>query len=179
MRNKENLRAYLEANRERINELRRIRRANESSEKKELNAAKKKIYNEANKKRNAETKQKWYLANKEKIKEHKKKYNLNNKQMLLIKHNEYHKKRKSIDELYRLKCNLRSMISTAFKKKSFVNESKTEEIIGCSFDVFKKYLESKFEPWMTWENRGIYKKDTYNYGWDIDHIIPLSTAITV
>ena len=31
---------------------------------------------------------------------------------------------------------------------------------------------------MNWENRGLYKIDTYNYGWDIDHIIPLDTAIT-
>jgi hypothetical protein len=30
---------------------------------------------------------------------------------------------------------------------------------------------------MTWENRGLYNGEL-NYGWDIDHIIPLSSAIT-
>lgn len=31
--------------------------------------------------------------------------------------------------------------------------------------------DSKFEPWMTWGNRGLYNGEL-NYGWDIDHIIP-------
>jgi hypothetical protein len=30
---------------------------------------------------------------------------------------------------------------------------------------------------MTWENRGLYNGEL-NYGWDIDHIIPLSSAKT-
>lgn len=29
---------------------------------------------------------------------------------------------------------------------------------------------------MNWENRGIYNGD-FNSGWDIDHVVPLSTAI--
>jgi hypothetical protein len=30
---------------------------------------------------------------------------------------------------------------------------------------------------MTWDNKGLYNKKL-NYGWDIDHIIPLSLAKT-
>jgi HNH endonuclease len=30
---------------------------------------------------------------------------------------------------------------------------------------------------MNWENRGLYNGD-FNYGWDIDHIIPISSAKT-
>lgn len=30
---------------------------------------------------------------------------------------------------------------------------------------------------MTWENRGLYNGEL-NYGWDIDHIIPLSSGKT-
>ena len=30
---------------------------------------------------------------------------------------------------------------------------------------------------MNWENRGLYNGD-FDYGWDIDHIIPLSSANT-
>ncbi len=40
-----------------------------------------------------------------------------------------------------------------------------------------KYIESKFEPWMTFENRGLYNGE-FGYGWDIDHIVPISTANT-
>lgn len=49
------------------------------------------------------------------------------------------------------------------------------EILGCTFEEFKFHLESKFETWMTWENRGLYNGE-FNHGWDIDHIIPGSTA---
>jgi hypothetical protein len=30
---------------------------------------------------------------------------------------------------------------------------------------------------MTWENRGLFN-GTENYGWDLDHIIPISSATT-
>jgi len=30
---------------------------------------------------------------------------------------------------------------------------------------------------MNWDNRGLYNGE-FNYGWDIDHIVPLSTATT-
>jgi hypothetical protein len=36
-------------------------------------------------------------------------------------------------------------------------------------------LENKFEPWMNWDNQGRYNGE-FDYGWDIDHIIPLSSA---
>lgn len=49
--------------------------------------------------------------------------------------------------------------------------------MGCSFEEFKSYLESKFEDWMTFENYGLYNGEL-NYGWDIDHIIPISIAKT-
>ena len=67
------------------------------------------------------------------------------------------------------------MLNEAFKIKNIKKSYKTEDILGCSFDEFKLYLESKFEDWMTWDNRGLYNGEL-NYGWDIDHIIPLSTA---
>ncbi len=51
----------------------------------------------------------------------------------------------------------------------------SEYILGCSFEFFKNYLESIFEPWMNWDNYGLYNGQP-NYGWDIDHIIPLKTA---
>ena len=65
----------------------------------------------------------------------------------------------------------------ALKRKGFKKNSKTEQILGCSFEYIKEYIESKFESWMSWENHGLYNGEL-NYGWDIDHIIPLSSGIT-
>ena len=56
-----------------------------------------------------------------------------------------------------------------------LGSSRTEDILECSFEEFKLYLESKFEPWMNWSNYGVYD-GLLNSGWDIDHIIPLSSA---
>lgn len=84
--------------------------------------------------------------------------------------------KKKNDKLYSLKESVRSRITNIFKSNNFKKESKTQEILGCSFEEFKLYLESKFESWMTWENRGLYNGE-FNYGWDIDHIIPLSSAL--
>jgi len=72
---------------------------------------------------------------------------------------------------------MRNIINKSFTRNGYTKISKSQLIIGCSFDELKKYIESKFETWMTWENRGLYNGD-FNYGWDIDHIIPLSSALT-
>jgi hypothetical protein len=47
----------------------------------------------------------------------------------------------------------------------------------CSFEELKLHLENQFESWMNWDNYGKYQKDTFNFGWDLDHIIPVSSAL--
>jgi hypothetical protein len=98
-----------------------------------------------------------------------------NKFELRIKNDLYKKERKLKDPLFKLSENIRTLIHNSFNRNSEVKSKKTNEILGCSFDEFKLYLESKFDYWMTWENRGLYNGEL-NYGWDIDHIIPISSA---
>lgn len=86
------------------------------------------------------------------------------------------KNRKLIDPLYRLKVSLRSSICIFLKNKGYKKKSKTTDILGCSFEEFKLHIENQFKDWMNWDNRALYN-GTLNYGWDIDHIEPLSTAI--
>lgn len=105
-----------------------------------------------------------------------KEYKKNNKEKLRKSNNDYVKRRKKVDPLFALKIQIRSNILKTFSERSFTKSNNTVNILGCSFIDFKLHLESKFESWMNWDNRGKYKKDVFNYGWDIDHIIPISTA---
>ena len=120
--------------------------------------------------------------NKDKRKEQTKIYRNNNKDKInqlrinyKPKRNLNHRERFKTDELYRINCNLRAMVHKSFRSKNHIKKSKTIDILGLKIDDFKLYLESKFEPWMSWNNYGLYN-GCPNYGWDIDHIKPLKTA---
>jgi hypothetical protein len=43
---------------------------------------------------------------------------------------------------------------------------RTLEMLGCSLEYFKQYLEERFQPGMSWENRD---------RWHIDHILPCAS----
>jgi hypothetical protein len=134
-----------------------------------------KNYNIEYNKLNSEKRKKQRDSNKEVMKEYLSNYYIENKERLR-KNNTIYKKNKLInDPLFKLTSNIRTLISNSIKRNGFSKNKKTSDILGCSFDEFKLYLESKFEFWMNWENRGLYNGEL-NYGWDIDHIIPISSA---
>lgn len=58
--------------------------------------------------------------------------------------------------------NLRSRVRQSVR--GTCSAESTEQLLGTSFEEFRKYLESKFHSDMTWENYGKY--------WHVDHIIP-------
>ena len=124
-----------------------------------------------------ENKKEYYIKNKEILQAKNKKYRIENKEKENKRKNEYVKKRCVIDEVYRMKIRCRKIFSNAFKNIGLSKEKRTHEILGCTFDEFKLHLESKFESWMNWDNYGLYNGEL-NYGWDIDHIIPIASAIT-
>ncbi len=160
-----------------------------------------KEWNENNKESISEIKKEYYSQNKKHITQKSKEYYENNKEKLLEKQKEWYdknKERKSLmvknwrecnpnfkrnyennryknDTIFRLKNLISSSIRREFNNNKLEKNSKTEIILGISINDFKLYLESKFEDWMTWENQGLYN-GKLNYGWDIDHKIPLSTA---
>lgn len=117
------------------------------------------------------TKNKYVLNKKSKEYQLKNKLELRNKARLRLI-----EKRKN-DPVFKLKCNIRRLVQLSLKSKGYVKDSKTFEILGCNAAEFKGYLESKFEKWMNWGNRGLFN-GSFNYGWDLDHIIPLKAAKT-
>lgn len=81
------------------------------------------------------------------------------------------------DPMYKFKESIRNRIRNSIKHIGSNKNSKTSIILGCTFEEFRNYIESKFESWMTWDNRGLYN-GIAKYGWDLDHIIPSSSATT-
>ena len=135
---------------------------------------------------NPEIKKTYYQKNKESILEKRKLSYLNNgdykreyqsryQKEKKDKRNKYLVEKRKNDDLFRITTNIRNLIINSFIQNGYKKNSKTEEILGCSFQEFKIYLENKFENWMNWENRGYYNGEM-NSGWDIDHIVPISSA---
>lgn len=123
----------------------------------------------------------YLVAKRKKIYDRRKRrlYYEKNKKKILIQTKEYQKKRSEIDLLYRLRSRISSTIRKSLRRVG--KKCKTSEsILGCAIPVFKRYLESKFESWMSWDNYG--HKNGYpnkiKVSWDIDHIIPMASAKT-
>ena len=119
----------------------------------------------------------YYENNREEILDYKKQYYENNKEIISLKKATYFRYKMDTDVIFSLRYKVKSLIYLSFYNNGFTKKSRTYQILGCSFEEFKLYIESKFEPWMNWENRGLYNGQ-FNYGWDIDHIIPISSAKT-
>lgn len=149
-----NQRKYHDTNKDTINEKRRLNKDIEKLKKEQ---------------------QKKYLKNRDVYIQNAKIYYENNKEYLNKKKAERYRERIKNDPLFKLKKNISALIRSKIKNKGYTKSSRTHEILGCSFEEFKQYLESKFEPWMTWDNYGKYNGQP-NYGWDIDHIKPLASA---
>lgn len=67
---------------------------------------------------------------------------------------------------YRLGVVLRGRLQRALRGKPKMGSMVRD--LGCTVEELRLYLESKFQPGMSWDNWG-------RTGWHIDHIIPLST----
>jgi hypothetical protein len=108
------------------------------------------------------------IERKEYCKTHKKEisiYNKKYKKTHKIQRNLYEKNKKENNVNYKIIISLRIRINKALHNNQ--KKGNTIELLGCSIEEFKKYLETKFLEGMDWDNYGI-------YGWHIDHIKPCS-----
>lgn len=140
--NKDKYKAYREANKEKIKE-----------------------YNKAYKEANKEKIKAYEEANKYRRKGYHKSYKKANKDRIL----DYLRERRKTDPLFKLKHSLRSRTLYAFKNKGYRKNTKTQEMLGVSWEIAKAHIERQFKKGMSWDNYG---------EWHIDHIIPLASANT-
>ena len=104
-----------------------------------------------------------YYKNREKEIERRKKYSRENKDKI----NKRVQNRRKNDPLYKLRQLMYSRLRKKIKNKS----ESMSDILGCTWEEFRIHIESQFKDGMTWDNHG-------QYGWHLDHIIPLSSAKT-
>ena len=70
------------------------------------------------------------------------------------------------DPILKVRQYMRSRVSELLKNKKC---AKSIELLGCTLDFFKSYLEERWQSGMTWDN--------YGFGddkWHVDHIVPCS-----
>ena len=140
---------------------------------KEFKKAYNQVYFEENKIKVLQQNKEYRENNKETISIQRKEYREEHKEYIAQKNIEYLpirkikiKHRRIVDQDFRLKEILRS------KYHKMVNGINTsyKEIIGCSTEMFKNWLEFQFDENMNWDNLGSY--------WQIDHILPMNGFIT-
>jgi hypothetical protein len=110
------------------------------------------------------TKKEWLKNNKEKQKEKSKEWSKNNRKILSKKDRE----RRESDHLFRTIRYVRNRINQYFKSKNYKKDSQSFNLVGCSPDFLRLYIQSLFTDGMSWDLVG---KEIH-----IDHIIPLSSG---
>ena len=78
--------------------------------------------------------------------------------------NEYRKQKRLTDVNYAMKDRLRARLRKLLKAQNVDKYEKTLELLGCSMEVFKAHIESKFYGDMSWDKKNF----------ELDHVIPLS-----
>jgi hypothetical protein len=83
------------------------------------------------------------------------------------KENEYRKQVLRDDPVFKLRINVSTRISNFFAgRKSAGKLEKAEELLGCSYDEFYKWISNQLTDGMTIENYGL-------KGWHLDHVRPV------
>jgi hypothetical protein len=105
--------------------------------------------------------------NKNNINARRKAWRNENKIKISAKNRIYEKEKRLKNIQFRLSCNLRRRLCHIVR--GTVKRGSAIKDLGCSVNELKIYLESLFQPGMSWQNYG-----NKVGNWSIDHIIPLS-----
>lgn len=127
---------------------------------------KSKFYRKNNKEKVAKAKKQYAKKNEKHISEYQKKYRKKHKKRIYKQIRNIEKEKYKTNICFKVRKNTQRRILLALKGKC--KSANTVELLGCSIEEYKKYLESKFQEGMKWENHGI-------YGWHIDHIKPCAS----
>jgi hypothetical protein len=120
------------------------------------------------KKRNCEYAKAYARANKDKVKAYAREWYQKNKERLLKRTTERFRNKYRTDPQFRTANKLRARIYNALKSAGLTKNKRTEDLLGCTINEARRYIETLWQPGMSWSNHT--KK-----GWHIDHIRPCAS----
>lgn len=132
------------------------------------------IYRQENAELIREQRQKYYVKNKSNISRKNKEYRESNIDIMREYQRNYREKNRSALRVYytqylannisaSISHRLRTRIRKAIKEQYGIKAYSSVELLGCTIDECRRYLELKFSGGMSWDNYGL---------WHIDHIKP-------
>jgi hypothetical protein len=135
------------------------------------------LYYQENKEKYQQNSKKYYQNNLEKIKQKSTEYQKNNPEKTKQSYNKWRinnteyfkiwrKNKWENDTNYKLRIILGNRLNEVLKKNKTYKNSNIIQLLNCSLDELKQYLENQFTPEMNWDNHGMI--------WEIDHIEPCS-----
>lgn len=105
-----------------------------------------------------------YKKNSTIIQARNKRWRENNKESVKTTQRNYNRQRYQNDSSFRLEKQIRHRVRLALK--GVAQSYRTLQLIGCSIEQLREWLEAQFEPGMTWKNHG---------EWHVDHIRPCAS----
>jgi hypothetical protein len=132
---------------------------------KENNARRMREWRAKNPERNRAIAQACYWRNPEKWRANRRRYPSKRTAQSREQYRKWAGKKRASDPSFKLLSNLRYRLWFVLKGKA--KATSTVSLLGCSMANFKIYLESLFEPGMSWANYG--NKEGQ---WSVDHIMP-------
>jgi TPP-dependent indolepyruvate ferredoxin oxidoreductase alpha subunit len=127
-----------------------------------------KINYRLNRDKRLQQKREYWIKNKERLVPLKKLNYQKHRTWIIAQKSEYGRQRRKNDPLYEFSQKIRGLIGISLRNQYTKKATRTENILGCSFEILQKHFESLFYEGMSWNNKGIL--------WEIDHSIPVSAG---
>jgi hypothetical protein len=126
-----------------------------------------KLYKKNNKERIFAYNKEYKLIHVDEISEYNARYDKENRTEIQARQTIYQKERRKTDPEFKMAGVLRKRLGSIMKEIGGKKSAKTLELLGCSLNFFKEWLEFRFNSNMTFENHGSY--------WHVDHVKPCAS----
>jgi hypothetical protein len=138
-----------------------------------------KTRSQQNKKQKHQYDQARYYVDLERSRQKSREQYYSNKETYIVRNTKNVARKYQTDPLFKLRNRVSCEIKRALRKLGSSKRGHSiMKYLPYTIIELKAHLEQQFEPWMTWQNWGVYRVENWNdndsstWTWQIDHIIP-------